>query len=300
MRTPDYVQTVIVIVSAIIVLSFFAAAWTINDTRVKSARHTIFYDITISSEANLENLTLLLPVPLVNGSPAPGEDFVQDLSKKIPEGWRLSLVNVNSTPMLKIEAPRLVGNCSRYPVPITEGDSQSLALSGSLPVTAAQAIRPIPLETREIVNTWNPVMIIHPEGTTVFRNGTGCSPDTPVLLPIMLATRVNVDKTIDTRDPVGREPLLFTGRSAQPGACRSPITGSSRCSNYQSPVYIDYAGNKTWYISVSTSVSGFNEWWEVFGWTTNSYTDRISVLLKPGEKGRVMANGMVQTGNGRY
>jgi hypothetical protein len=301
-RIPKRTVVNLFIVLAIIAVSGCILSWATIENPAKNAHHSIYYEVRISSETNLENLTLILPAPAASGSPDPGIDLLPASWYNAPEGWNMSLKNFNGSPVLYIVAPRIVVDCSPRPVAIPERDLQNPTPAGGAHQPPILTVKPIALATQKINSRENPtpVVIIHANGTTVSWNGTGCSPDTPILRPVMFESRNMINRTIDTTNPAGKEPLLYREKIMVPAPCRYPMTGSSRCTDYQSPVYIGYAGNTSSRIEISVSVSGMNEWWDLMGWTSNSYTDRIHVRLDPGEKGWVMAEGNLQAGNGRY
>jgi hypothetical protein len=152
------------------VLLFALAAYRFDQISRQSERHTYFYDIEISYNSTIGNVTLFLPVPEQNHTPF----FVTSLMDKTAYGvspdWNLSIVYENGTPMLAIRAARMVPEYHGYPIAIEPG-------AGILPTTLAP--------------------------------GHEYSGDTPVLMPVTVAVMETGMAEINTRHPFGHEPLFF-------------------------------------------------------------------------------------------
>ncbi|HVP94484.1 MAG TPA: hypothetical protein VMS89_04850, partial [Methanoregulaceae archaeon] len=132
-------------------------------------------------------------------------------------------------------------------------------------------------------------------------NYTVINPGGGVLEPFEFGTSQKVAGPVNTMDPFSNEPLLSRGAPIQEINCRiPPYSKTSRCYQYSGPVYINYTSDEIPEIEISVSLSGRNEWWELVGWTSNEYSDRILLTLKNGEKGWIQATGNLQTGNGYY
>lgn len=289
---PRILFTGALLVTGLLLLFAVAVPFVLSENRERTGHHVIEYSVRISSDTTLENLTLLIPLPSVNGTSTIGEGLAYGSGYGVPEGWNLSLERLNGSQFLKIADAEFVPERAAYPVPIGEdpGENES-RLQGK------STIRTIPLATTSVImNTRNGSAYAVRIGPGV--NTTAAACELPILRPVEFGVREMVAATINTRDPFGMEPLLEPKEDLRETGCGTPVTKTARCFAYTSPVYIDYRSDGPSDIEISVSVHASNEWWEL-GWSSNSYTDRIFVS-PPDGKGWVTADGSLLIGNGRY
>ena len=117
-------------------------------------------------------MTFFLPVPELNSTPVLITSLLNGTAYGVSPDWNLSVVRQNGTPMLAIRADRMVPEYHGYPIAIEPGTTV-------LPTTLVP--------------------------------GHEYSGDTPVLMPVTIAVMEATASEIDTRDPVGHEPLFFPG-----------------------------------------------------------------------------------------
>jgi hypothetical protein len=225
--------------------------WQFDQASRQSERHTYIYTIDLSSTATIENVTLILPMPEVNTSPY----FVQSLLNKTAYGvssdWNLSMVSENGTPMLAIRADRMVPEYHGYPIAIEPGATV-------LPPTLVP--------------------------------GHEYSADTPVLVPVTVAVMETSMAEIDTRHPVGHEPVFFPNGVFTPGS-------NFPAYDHPVPVYISYTSEKPVAISLRVSIYGSNGIWRG-GWVSNAYSDTVALEIPYYKQGWIEGKGKLITAEG--
>jgi hypothetical protein len=122
--------------------------------------------------------------------------------------------------------------------------------------------------------------------------------DTPVLMPVTIAVTETGTAFIDTRTPVGREPVFFPGGPFMPGSSTTPLAGGLLYT-HTVPVYIDYTAAQPAALWLRVSVTGTNAIWKG-GWQSNSYADAVYVQGTDGMKGWIDGEGKLITAQGRY
>ncbi|HMA05415.1 MAG TPA: hypothetical protein VKO45_05755 [Methanomicrobiales archaeon] len=225
--------------------------------RTGSESHEFQYRVSISTESTLENVTLLLPVPFVYHTSSLGEALVKGEGYGIPPDWRLSLEWVNDTPMMRIFAGKIEPEYHGYPIPLEQGST--------------------PIATP-------------PPAATAYSN------ETPVLIPLDFGITQTVQRSIDTQNPINREPMLSNPELLKPIPCQNQ---PGRCYQYLVPVYVRYSSVEAGNLTISISDGGMNQWW-VLGWSGNSYGDTVEVIPKDTRQGWIQAEGILSTGLGRY
>jgi hypothetical protein len=260
MTIPHIRPRTLLLVLILIAVSFFA--WTtyqFTEASRQSERHTYFYTIDLSYTATMDNVTLLLPAPELNTSPVLMESVLNGTAYGISPGWNLSIARENGTPMLAIRAARMVPEYHGYPVAIEPGATV-------LPTTLVP--------------------------------GREYSPDTPVLMPVTIAVMEHASNAINTRDPVGHEPLFFPGGTFIPGSCVTPYCDGLMY-NHMVPVYVSYTADRPVSISVRVSVQGSNSIWQG-GWQSNTYSDTVILEITNGTQGWINGEGTLLTAQGIY
>ncbi|MDH7510774.1 MAG: hypothetical protein QHH04_07000 [Methanolinea sp.] len=245
----------LLIVAVIVFIAVFGyLVFLFNEVASGSEVHHFHYTITISSTSTIENVTILLPVPLLDGTPVLAEYLLSNTVSGVPPGWNLSLEAANGTPMLAIRADTMVPEYHGYPIAIEPGESP-------LPPTRAP--------------------------------GKEYSADTPVLMPVSLGTIFPVNRTIDTRNPVGKEPLFSPGGEFRLQEEPTLPYAKGRESEHTVPVSVSFSSGSPGALSISTSIEGTNAAWRG-GWISHSYTDTVSVeVTEPG--GWIGARGVLIT-----
>ena len=260
LQLPISRRALIILAFILLAVLFFAwVNWQFDQSARQSERHNYFYTIDLSYTATIDNVTLLLPVPELNASPLFIESLLNRTAYGVFPDWNLSVVRENGTPMLAIRAARMVPVYHGYPIAIEPGTSV-------LPTTLVP--------------------------------GHEYSGDTPVLMPVTVAVMETSVPEIDTRHPVGHEPLFFPGGNFTPGSCITPAC-NGLVFNHRVPVYIRYTSDHPVVVSLRVSVEGSNAIWKG-GWLSNTYSDSVVLEIGNGTQGWIEGEGKLVTGEGVY
>ena len=211
---------ILVILAGIMVIAWISVQWEQN-TR-NSERHDVTYTIMLSVNTTIENVTLYLPVPELNGTPVLAGPFVNRTGYGVPEDWNITIISVEGRPMLSIRAPRMVPGYVGYPIPVEPGKTPDRT--------------PVP-------------------------PATAFSPETPVLVPVELITMESRPLAIDTGNPAGHEPVFSPRGGYTPVHTNGPVVQGT-VSSYRVPLYISYAAGRPTEISLHTSIEGVNAIWK--------------------------------------
>jgi hypothetical protein len=245
--------------SMMTVIFFAYVAWQFDQSSRQSERHNYFYTIDLSYSTTIDNVTLFLPVPELNNTPVFITSLLNQTAYGVAPDWNLSVVRENGTPMLAIRADRMVPEYHGYPVAIEPGATV-------LPTTLVP--------------------------------GHEYTSDTPVLQPVTIAVMETSAPEIDTRNPIGHEPLFFPGGAFTPTPCMTP-----GCDwpvyDHPVPVYIRYTSDRPVEISLRVSVEGSNSIWRG-GWLSNTYSDTVSLVIANGTQGWIQGEGKLITAEGVY
>jgi hypothetical protein len=103
---------------------------------------------------------------------------------------------------------------------------------------------------------------------------------------------------IDTRQPVGHEPVFFPGGVFTTGTEVPPVS-KSHSIDHKVPVYISYTSEQPVVISLRVSVQGSNAIWRG-GWESNTYSDTVVLEIADGEQGWIEREGKLVTAEGVY
>ncbi len=212
--------TIAVVVAVIALLGYFA--YLFDQNAKQSERHDFHYSIDLSFNTTIENVTLLLPVPELDGTPFPPGLHETGILYGVPSGWNLSMEVANGSPMLAVRAERMVPEYHGRPIPIEPGQS------------------PLP---------------------TTMVPGTEYSEETPILQPIHLGVMVPVHRTIETRDPVAHEPVFAPeGDFIEGKVSATPYEGKEY--THIVPIFIEYASGSTAAVYIRISIRGTNSIWK--------------------------------------
>jgi hypothetical protein len=293
MKLSARVAAALIVAVAIIGCSLLVIPFLVHENRARTGLHELDYHIMVRSSSTLENLTLLVPAPSVNGGEDMAPDLLQGSWYGIPSGTRVSRVREHGGLMTMIMVPRFVPEHQGSPVSIPEeGRASSPAERG--PATRGDDDR-LPMETA-VQSIENVPVSIATAGTAEFTRGASLA---TVVIPVQVGARHMVERTIETRYPFGHEPLLQGSENLVPVECSLPGTVTTRCYTYVSRVSIDHGSPGPVEMDIVVTVSGRNEWWEL-GWSGNSYTDRVSAHLDGEKTGWIPADGAIRTGDGHY
>lgn len=230
------------------VLLFSWTAYRFGQVSSQSERHTYFYSIDFSYNSTIENVILFLPVPELNNTPLCVSSLLDKTAYGVSPNWNLSVISMNGTPMLAIRAASMVPEYHGYPIAIEPWTSV-------LPTTKIPAHE--------------------------------YAKDTPVLMPVTIAVMETRESGINTRNPVGHEPVFFPDEVFTP-AQNFPAY------DHPVPVYISYTSERPVAVSLRVSVYGSNGIWRG-GWVSDTYSDTVTLEITNATQGWIAGEGKLIT-----
>jgi len=236
----------------------------------KSYNSEYHYRVTIETNSVLHDVTLYLPLPVFGGESKIGDAIIAGdyvimggkLSK--PDDWDCSIVETEYGKMLKINAEKMAPEFHSFPVPIEPGE-----------------------EPKEL-----------PKGNV----SDAYSEEAPVAMPIEVIAGVSADHDINTKNPIGNEPLLSPRYNLTRSTCDTPYPEGRtppNCYEYESRIYVDHTTSPDAVVSIYIESGGENSWW-IYGWSGNQYIDQIEVTFTGEQHGWHITSGKLVEGEGRY
>ena len=242
----------------------------------RSYQSTYEYRVTMSTDRTLENPTFYVPVPQVGNESRLGDRFVQDV-----EYYR--------------DEPAIVGY-DPEPAPVNFTYDLVETEHGRMLAISADRIEVSRVYYREVENeTMGWRERIEPEEYDPSDPSMGVVTDGHFSFGVTMVA----DDPIETADPFGTEPLLDPVYDRTQVECTFGLTEVHRCYEYESRVYVSYDADANTTVSLSSELTGRNEWFSG-GWTGNEYRQWTHTeLLGPGT-GWYEMKGELDVGNGRY
>jgi hypothetical protein len=268
----------IVILVVILVAVFVSILGYFSLTASESAHSAYTYELTLSTTGPLDNATLLVPVPSYYNAESGKNETIIDLSRVSftnfdRENISAQIEEVNGVPMLKISADRISPLYKNRitPIPIMPGQDES-----------------------EL-----------PQPTHIYSDRY--SEETPELVEMeMRMYDTSVGHEIDTKTPVGKEPLFMPYRitdtiSSSDGTRYGFYYVSEGSTGYvfEAPFILSYTADDENVLTISSEFQGINQWW-VGGWQSNSYRERMRHEFRGGCNGTYQVTGVLITGDGVY
>ncbi|WP_067051808.1 hypothetical protein [Methanofollis ethanolicus] len=263
---------VILVVVFVLILGYFSVS------APESAHSAYIYELTLSTTGPLENATLLIPLPSYYKAESGKNETVVDISRLSftnfdRENISALIEEVNGVPMLKISADRIspVYKNRITPIPIMPGQDES-----------------------EL-----------PQPTHIYSDRY--SEETPERVEMeMRMYDTSVDHEIDTKTPVGKEPLFMPYRitdtiSGPDSAMYGDYYVSAGSSGYvfETPFILSYTADDENVLTISSEFHATNQWW-IGGWQSNSYRERMRHEFQGGCNGTYQVTGVLITGEGVY
>ncbi|MDD4255008.1 MAG: hypothetical protein PHP59_06470 [Methanofollis sp.] len=278
---PDILKKIILailILVVILVAVFVSILGYFSVSAPESAQSVYIYELTLSTTGPLDNATLLVPVPSYYNAESGKNETVINISRTSFTNFdrdtiSVQIEEVNGVSMLKISADRISPLYKNRidPIPIMPGQNES-----ELPQPTDIYSDRYSEETPELVE-----MEIHMYDTSV-------------------------DHEIDTKTPVGKEPLFMPYRITDTiGSPDSAMYGdyyvSAGSSGYvfETPFILSYTADDDNVLTISSEFHAINQWW-VGGWQSNSYRERMRHEFQGGCDGTYQVTGILITGDGVY
>lgn len=241
----------------------------------ESTESSYNYEVAIATNGTLHDATLYVPVPVVNGTSEIGELFVNEVqyhrsapvvrgydSDPEPIEFTYELIETEHGPMLAISTDRIEVTQVYYRTVENE--------------TMGWHERIDPAE----YDPTNPMMGVQDDGSFTF------------------SVSLAVNRSIDTIDPFGTEPLFATSELLMVD-CRDGASESERCFEYDSHGYAAYESHPETTVYVRAGFEARNEWFSG-GWSGNEYLQSSSIELVGPQSGWHVTTGTLDVGRGNY
>jgi hypothetical protein len=258
-------RTILIAVLIIFIVGAGVSAIGIWKLRADTYSSEYRYDLTISTDAPLRNVTFIVPLPVQGGGSLIADRILRGDASGIPDGWDVAILEAEDILMLRISTDEIVPVLRNRPAPLPIGE-------GSAETSPGEAA-----------------------GTVSGETG-------PVSVPFRITVTADASGEIQTKNPAGAEPLLMPRYNETRIACDSPDSDRPdppQCFSYESSVYTAYETNPGTQVSIEVVSLGANQWW-VLGWSSNEYCERITMSQTGNSTGWSNATGHLLQGAGRY
>ncbi|NLM30900.1 MAG: hypothetical protein GX216_10870 [Methanomicrobiales archaeon] len=261
------------ILGVIAVACIVLIAAMLGQSASESFRSSYRYDLEISTSGPLDDTILLIPLPS-RYDPGTGVNVTPfdlshaSFSRFDQDNITVAIECVDGIPMLKIAAGRIdpVYKSRIEPILIMPGQNESDL----------------------------------PEPTEIYSDRY--SEETPVLVDREIHITSATGREIDTRTPMGTEPLLKPYRVIRNlSSSTDDYYVSPGASGYiiEVPFILSFGAGDENILTISSEFSGANEWW-VLGWQSNSYREMVHGEFAGACNGTYPVRGILATGEGVY
>lgn len=264
------------IIAAILFVVVVLIAANLGQSASESFRSTYHYELTISTSGPIKDAVLLIPLPS-RYDPETGTNVTPvDLSRASLSNFDNNILvrieHVDGVPMLNISADRIdpIYKNRITPIPIMPGQNES-----------------------EL-----------PKPTHIYSDQY--SEETPVLVDMKLyMLDTNPEREIETRTPIGAEPLLapyrIVGNLSDSGGPVDDYYVGPGSSGYvvEVPFILSYDTADDNVLTVSADFQGANQWW-ILGWQSNAYHERLRHEFTGPCNGTYPVRGILVMGEGVY
>lgn len=232
----------------------------------ESYTHTAEYRASVQPDATLTNVTLYLPLPVENGTSPVGDALVAGSSDTVdaPPGWTFEVTETEYGPMLALSVPELAPNYRERPPPRPIDPGEGTATPGAATPT------PDPQETA--IRTLDDYLV---------------------------RVELAFADPIDTRSPVGSEPVLRPRFDATDAACPFPAPESTVCREFGTRMFLSYDAPADATVEVSVSYEARNDWF-AGGWTGNGFRQSTRTVATGDGPGWVAVPATEAVGEGTY
>lgn len=218
------------------------------------------YDVRMTTNGTLSNATILVPVPVQDGEVTVTGPIDDGDYYSQPEAFSNRIVETDRGPMLEVSVDEFVVEPEYYRF-VEDGD--------------------VGRTERITADEYDP-----DDPDTFVRDRQSYE----------LTLRIESDESIETRDPIGTEPVLEPRVDATETTC---LDGAERCYEYAGLVYAEYDAEPSTEVSIRVSHGGENSWW-VGGWSGNWYGDEVRIDLVGPQADWMSASGELEAGRGSY
>lgn len=263
----------IAVVFSVVVAGLFVLG---GDRIDETTESTYTYEVSLAANQTIQNATFLIPVPVSNNTSALGELFVGEAQYD------------RHSPAVQGYEPTSEPVEFSYELVETEHGLMMAISTDRIEVTRVY-YRSVENETMGWYERIDPDEY-DPNDPTM-----GVQDDGSFRFTVSLAT----DRTIDSADPFGTEPLLTMTDELREIDCWGPASETARCYEYDSYGYASYEAADETIVYVHTGLEGRNEWFSG-GWSGNNYREYASIELAGPQSGWYVTTGTLEVGSGNY
>ncbi|MDW7732121.1 MAG: hypothetical protein SCH66_06795 [Methanolobus sp.] len=260
-------KTMIGFVLLLVIGAGLLAVWWDNKTDEMyqdSFQSSYNYDISIRTNQTLNNVTLYIPLPVLGNSSSVGEKMLTKEFYERAPGWNFSIVDTMYGPMLSIKTESIIPKYRSAPAPISDEEEST---------------------------------------ESVISESNRYSEETPIPVPVDFSIMEKSNRTINTKEPVGNEPVLQPKinltESEEGDRVPTPENINPQYYAYEGRIYAYYETSPDSDVEIYVNLYGINEGWSL-GWTSNEYRDRTDTAITGPQDGWIPTSGELVTGDGVY
>jgi hypothetical protein len=227
----------------------------------ESFASTYDYGVALSAYGTVTNVTVYAPLPVGPNGTVFDESTLASNGTTAP--FEASVVDTEFGPMLALTADTFEVETRYYAVRERDGVGERVEISES---------------------EYDPE---NPDHQRVAFRSVDLTASLPEAYPV------------ETREPIGTEPLLPAAGARVEAPCPVPTSDDAVCYRYDAPVYLFYEAESDVRVDLLVSFEGRNEWF-AGGWTGNGYRDLVSVRAAGPQDGWTSGEGTLVTGDGNY
>lgn len=227
----------------------------------ESYTHTYEYRAYVQPDTTLTNVTLYLPLPVEDGTSEAGDALANGSPAvtEAPPDWTFSVEETEFGPMLAVRLDELPPAYYSRPPPRSVTPGEGTPTPGETPTRT-------PITTLDYY-----------------------------LVEVQWASA----DPVDTRDPVGSEPVLAPRLNATTVDCDELEAPGATCRRFGTRAFLSYDAPENATTEVLVTHRGEN-WWFAGGWTGNSFEQSTGVAVRGDGPGWVALVGNETVGIGTY
>jgi len=276
------------------------------------------YGVTLRTDSELKNATFYLPLPIYKNESAIGKEL---LSRGLQENgeWNLSILDTENGKMLALKTDDFVPETYSSAVadeslqPKESSYVQRSELESEvkeeMQKNEVQEDKIQESEVKESEMQKNEVQkrVLKEEEMQeekLLNDSIQVNPSENMRIekPVWIAVSLNSDSEINTKSPVGNEPVLNPAYNRTPSAYDMPYPENREppvVYVYDSLIYANYEASPEAQVSLLIDFSGRNEWW-IYGWNGNRCSESVYTDLNGPQHGWIHVPGKITMGDGNY
>ncbi|MGB9940175.1 hypothetical protein [Methanosarcina sp.] len=277
------------------------------------------YGVTLRTDSELKNVTFYLPLPVYENESEIGKELISRGLQETGE-WNLSILDTEHGKMLVLKTdsfvPEMYSPAVESEIPKSEeaGYVQSPELTYEIKENEMQddkmqennlkkaEVKEEELKEEELKEEELKKEKAKEEELLDASIEANSSENLQIGKPLWILVGLNSDSEINTRSPIGNEPVLNPAYNRSLSAYDMPYPENREppaVYNYDSLIYADYEASPETQVSLLIDFSGWNEWW-IYGWNGNRYSEFIYTDLNGSQQGWIQVPGKITMGDGNY